>query len=194
SANLFGHTSPTTAQHVWDDLAGRIELILDGGPTPIGVESTVLDMSGETPTGLRHGGVTVEQLRAVVGTVETRAQAGNDQNGNGGILLSPGLLERHYAPRTPLVLLQGDAEQARAQLAEHAVQVVQAGQRAIVLAFVEDMPLLESVLGELSDESRVQVVALGSLRDLDGVARGLYDALRRADARNADVILAREPQ
>ncbi|MER3421280.1 MAG: threonylcarbamoyl-AMP synthase, partial [Chloroflexota bacterium] len=69
SANRFMHTSPTTAQHVWDDLAGAIDLILDGGPTPVGVESTVLDLTGEVPTVLRPGAVTVEQLRAVLGEV-----------------------------------------------------------------------------------------------------------------------------
>ena len=112
SANLFSHTSPTTAAHVWHDLAGRIEMILDGGATPLGVESTVLDISGPVPVLLRPGGVTLEALEAVLGRVELRTPRAEGDSA----LPSPGMLDRHYAPRTRLLLVQGDAEAACATL------------------------------------------------------------------------------
>ncbi|MCS6855785.1 MAG: L-threonylcarbamoyladenylate synthase [Elioraea sp.] len=98
SANRSGHVSPTTAAHVLDDLASRIDAVLDGGPCPIGVESTVLDLTGKTPRLLRPGGVTMEALEAVVGPI---APAGDDGDNPPR---SPGRLASHYAPRSPLRL------------------------------------------------------------------------------------------
>lgn len=98
SANRSGHVSPTTAAHVLDDLAGQIDAVLDGGPCPIGVESTVLDLSGTRPTLLRPGGVTVEAIEAVIGPI---ALAGRS---DGSAPKSPGRLESHYAPSLPLRL------------------------------------------------------------------------------------------
>jgi len=102
SANRSGWVSPTTAQHVMDDLGGRIAAVLDFGPCAVGLESTVLDLSGPAPVVLRPGGVTVEAIEAVAGALGHSAATG----GNVG-LRSPGLLASHYAPRAPLRL---DAE------------------------------------------------------------------------------------
>ncbi|MCX6068769.1 MAG: L-threonylcarbamoyladenylate synthase, partial [Chloroflexi bacterium] len=104
SANRFGHTSPTTAQHVFHDLDGRIDLILDGGATSIGVESTVLDVSSNPPRILRPGGVTREMLESVIGPVTVLGQRKKPEKG----LPSPGLLEKHYAPRAEMLLFSGD--------------------------------------------------------------------------------------
>src|SRR5215469_7979978 len=90
SANRSGHVSPTTAEHVLDELGGRITAVLDGGPCRVGIESTVIDLSDMQPALLRPGGVTREQLEAVLGRVADTAHAGT--------LRSPGMLERHYAP------------------------------------------------------------------------------------------------
>jgi L-threonylcarbamoyladenylate synthase len=105
SANRFGCVSPTTAEHVLADLDGRIEAVLDGGQCDIGVESTVLDLTATKTRILRHGAVTREQLQRVLGEVDvpdprtlSRPQAG---------LLSPGMIPRHYAPRTKLLLSDG---------------------------------------------------------------------------------------
>ncbi len=105
SANRFGRVSPTAAEHVLADLDGRIDAVLDGGRCEIGVESTVLDLSGAMPVILRHGAVTPEQLRKVVGEVAVAdpAVAFHQQRG----LPSPGMMPRHYAPRTKLVLTDG---------------------------------------------------------------------------------------
>ena len=97
SANRSGQVSPTTAQHVLDELAGRIAAILDSGPCAVGVESTVLDLTGE-PTLLRPGGATVEAIEALIGPLRRRDPAQSQK------LRSPGLLASHYAPKLPVRL------------------------------------------------------------------------------------------
>lgn len=96
SANRSGHVSPTTADHVLDELGGRIAAVLDGGPCRVGIESTVIDLSAAQPALLRPGGVTREQLEAVLGHL--------GDTGHAGAPHSPGMLERHYAPARPLRL------------------------------------------------------------------------------------------
>ncbi|MGH7000624.1 MAG: L-threonylcarbamoyladenylate synthase, partial [Stellaceae bacterium] len=96
SANRSGHVSPTTADHVLDELGGRVAAVLDGGPCRVGIESTVIDLSEPAPAMLRPGGVTREQLEAVLGRFRDA--------GNGSTPRSPGMLEHHYAPARPLRL------------------------------------------------------------------------------------------
>ena len=110
SANLSGRVSPTTPQHVLDDLSGRIAAVLDSGPCPLGVESTVLDLSGSAPMLLRPGGTTVEAIEAVIGPLRT----GDDTH---GVLRSPGLLASHYAPKMPVRLNAVDVGRDEALLA-----------------------------------------------------------------------------
>jgi L-threonylcarbamoyladenylate synthase len=97
SANLFGTVSPTTAAHVRDGLGGLVDLLLDGGPCRVGVESTVLSLMTDPPVLLRPGGVPLEEIRSVIGEVSTSPPSGN-------IPLAPGQLRDHYATRTPLYL------------------------------------------------------------------------------------------
>lgn len=177
SANRFGHTSPTTAQHVWHDLAGRIDLILDGGPTPVGVESTVVDASASPVRILRPGGVTAEMLEAVVGpvtVVRRPAETGEETLG----LPSPGLLQTHYAPRAELVLYRGSRalDALRADLAV----ALAAGRRPGVLA-MDDAADALAATGAL-------VYRLGA--DLETAAQRLYAGMRWLDAQGVDVILA----
>ncbi|MGA2088273.1 MAG: L-threonylcarbamoyladenylate synthase [Stellaceae bacterium] len=96
SANRSGHVSPTTAAHVMEELGGRIAALLDGGPCPIGIESTIIDLSGGEPMLLRPGGAGLEELEKILGPI-ARAQAGAQPR-------APGMLERHYAPSLPLRL------------------------------------------------------------------------------------------
>jgi L-threonylcarbamoyladenylate synthase len=104
SANPFGYISPTTARHVVETLGGRVDFIVDGGPCAVGVESTVLDMTGATPSLLRPGGMPLERIREIVGDVAVpRKHAGGDA-GDGGVVASPGQLKSHYAPRARLYL------------------------------------------------------------------------------------------
>ena len=97
SANQSSHVSPTTAQHVRDELGDRVDMILDGGPCDVGIESTVLDLTADRPTILRPGGVTREQIEAVIGPVDVFAGAADPAVA----AASPGQHEKHYAPRTP---------------------------------------------------------------------------------------------
>ena len=102
SANRFGHISPTTTQHVRQQFGDRLDMVLDGGPCRVGVESTVVDLTGPIPRLLRPGGVTHEQLQEVVGTVEIyEGTQPIDQ-----AAAAPGMLARHYAPNTPLLLVE----------------------------------------------------------------------------------------
>jgi len=98
SANRSGQVSPTSAQHVLDGLGGRIAAVLDSGPCAVGVESTVLDLSGPEPTLLRPGGVTIQDLESLLGPIRRGTPP------TGGELRSPGLLPSHYAPELPVRL------------------------------------------------------------------------------------------
>lgn len=176
SANRFGHTSPTTAQHVWHDLHGRIDLILDGGATPVGVESTVLDVSASPIRILRPGGVTLEMLEAVIGPVTMLERSPEGERA----LPSPGLLDTHYAPRAELIFCQGP--KARQALAAELRAALASGRRPGVLALEEDAH-------ELARMGAV-VYSLGT--DLKSVARHLYAGMRWLDMQGVDVILARD--
>jgi L-threonylcarbamoyladenylate synthase len=176
SANRFGHTSPTTAQHVWHDLHDRIDIILDGGATTIGVESTVLDLSTSPARILRPGGITREMLEAVIGPVTVLGQRKKPEKG----LPSPGLLEKHYAPRAEMVLFSG--ENARKALSAHLTAAKAAGRNVGVLA-------ADAEAGELEAAGAV-VYRLGS--DLNSIARQIYAGMRWLDGQCVDLILCRD--
>jgi L-threonylcarbamoyladenylate synthase len=106
SANLFGRVSPTTAEHVREQLGDRVDLILDGGPCRVGIESTVLDLSGDRPRLLRPGGVTLEDIESVVGSVDVPSPTDHPIV---AAMPSPGLLPQHYAPRTPLIVIESSS-------------------------------------------------------------------------------------
>lgn len=185
SANRFSHTSPTTAQHVWDDLAGRIDMILDGGPTPIGVESTVLDVTGARPRVLRPGGVAVEALRRVIGPVEVGPgpTAAAATAGTIEALPAPGMLERHYAPQATLHLYPGEAHTQLPEMQQQARRETVAGRRVGVMAADEFANAFAPP---------VVVAALGPLASASAVAQRLYAAMRDLDAAHVDVIIAHE--
>jgi L-threonylcarbamoyladenylate synthase len=174
SANRFGRPSPTIAKHVWEDLHGRIDLILDGGPTPIGVESTVLDLTVDPPMVLRPGGVTLEELRAVLGDVQMLDAAHTE-----AAKRSPGTRSRHYAPRAQVLLVeQGAAEAALKELS---------GKRVGVLVYLTRSL---SVYGEGQGE----VIIIQMPRSLKAYARRLFAVLRELDEQGVDVIVVEKLQ
>jgi L-threonylcarbamoyladenylate synthase len=187
SANRFGHTSPTTAAHVLADLDGRIDLVLDAGPTAIGVESTVLDLTSAVPTVLRPGGISLAALEAVLGRVALHERRPTEQAAAPDTLRSPGLLTRHYAPDAELWLAVGPPAAAREWLRTRAQALQAEGQCVGLLLCDDDADLLA---GLAADAAKVEW--LGARADLEGVARRLYAALRALDARQPDVILARD--
>jgi len=178
SANLFSRPSPTRAEHVLEDLGGRIDIVLDAGPTHVGVESTVLDLTRTPPVLLRPGAVTLEQLRAIVPEVTLRTAT----PAPGVAMPSPGLLSRHYAPRTPMTLYEGAPTAARDRLRAAVRDALAAGQRVGVLLTAEHAHIFRDV--------PVVVAELGTERDPHAVAARLYAALRELDAAQLDIIVA----
>jgi L-threonylcarbamoyladenylate synthase len=171
SANSFGRISPTTAAHVLADLgvrpSGRIDLILDGGPCPVGIESTIVDLSGAAPRLLRPGLITRDQLQQVLGRPVEAADEDSPR--------APGGLERHYSPRTPLALVAPEA--LRSRIAEFAAR------RLAVLAPAHF----------LEPPDPHVVLALPAADEPDEYARSLYANLHRMDASGADQLLIAEP-
>ena len=174
SANRSGAISPTTADHVAQELDGRIAAILDGGPCRVGVESTVLDCTGARLRVLRPGGVPLEALIAVAGPIETAA-------GTPDAPLSPGMLESHYAPRLPLRLEAKEARPGEALLAFGALAPAGA---ALSLSpsgdLVEAAANLFSMLRAL-DRPEFSAIAVMPVPE-SGLGRAINDRLRRAAA------------
>lgn len=163
SANPFGYVSPTCAQHVLDGLADRVDLILDGGPCQIGVESTIVSMGGAWPELLRPGSITLAELREVLGPV-VRAAASQT-------VVAPGQLPRHYATQTSVTILA--AQGARPVVYDH--------ERAGLLAM--------SAPSHVDDRFCV-VEVLSASGDLREAARNLFAALRRLDALSLERLYA----
>jgi L-threonylcarbamoyladenylate synthase len=194
SANTFTRTSATTAAHVLEDLGERVDLILDGGPAPIGIESTVLAVA---PDGalrlLRPGAVPVEAVDAVLAAaglppVARRAAGEAAGPAPGAAAAAPGQMLKHYAPRARLLYVRGEGDGARAALLGAAGAALGRGQRVGLLLYDEDAAL-PAALGAAPGE--VLSASLGPATDPAAVARRLFAAMRRLDALGVDVILAR---
>jgi L-threonylcarbamoyladenylate synthase len=166
SANKFGHVSPTTAEHVRSELGAEVDLILDGGPCAVGVESTIVDLSSGAPRLLRPGGISKEALEEVLGTPVLPPTAA---------VRAPGMLESHYAPRAGLVLVASEAELLGAAQAR-----VSAGAKVAVLS-TTPLALPHGAVG-------VSVPA-----DPAEYARLLYARLRELDAQGFELIIAALP-
>ena len=162
SANPFGYVSPTTARHVADGLGSKVDLILDGGPCPVGVESTIVSLAGPQPELLRPGSITIEQLRAVIGSIR-RSSPVNEKP------IAPGQLSRHYATRTPLTILAS------------------VGARPILSDDERAGLLIHSQAGD-TDDRFAAVEVLSPAGDLREAARCLFAALRRLDSLGLDRI------
>jgi L-threonylcarbamoyladenylate synthase len=180
SANLAGKPSPTTAQHVYEDLNGRIDAILDGGATAIGVESTVVDLTTDPPVLLRPGGTPYEALKAVLGNlrlhpfVQAEAELPPQQ------IRSPGMKHKHYAPKAAVVLVEGDVAAVSAKIQELADGYHAKNRRVAVLATDETKNCYHADV----------IASLGSRGNLSAVSHNLFRLLRDVDARGVDVILA----
>lgn len=181
SANASGRPSPTSADHVIADLAGRIDMVLDGGPSLVGVESTVLDMTSSPPQVLRPGGVSVEELEEVLGVVAV-APADLLSAGHGGAVPSPGMKYTHYAPKTPVVLVEGEPRAVARRILREVEAWRAAGGRAGVMCSRET----EWLYAGNADVVRVA----GSRNDPATVAAALFATLRSFDADGLDVVFA----
>jgi len=167
SANRSAHVSPTTAEHVRRSLGDRVDLVLDAGPTPVGIESTVLSLAGPVPTVLRPGSIPVDALREVLGEV----RVGGGEAGGDAARPSPGMLDRHYAPAAEVRLFDPEARDAALAKASWA-----AGEhrRIGVIAFAP------------ADAPATQVVEMPA--DARAYAARLYAALHELDAAGCEVV------
>jgi L-threonylcarbamoyladenylate synthase len=191
SANRFSRPSPTTAAHVLADLDGRIDLVLDAGPTDIGVESTIVDCTGPAPVIRRAGGVTIDDLAAVAPSVTAADATASDP---ARPQIAPGQLLRHYAPRAAVTVYDGEAGAVVARLTREVRARVAGGDRVGVLAPDEILAALAPALAAVGGRGRVVVESLGPRADAAQAARALYAALRRHDDAGVDVIVAALPE
>ena len=180
SANLAGKPSPTTAKHVFDDLNGRIDAILDGGPTSIGVESTVLDLTCDPPQVLRPGGVTFEELKKIIPDLSLHPFVTTEREIAVAEARSPGMRHRHYAPKAEVILVEGALSAVVKEVHELIVSCKREGKRVGVLA---------------TDETAAKYTAdvvksVGSRFNSDAIALNLFKLLREFDSENVDVIIA----
>jgi L-threonylcarbamoyladenylate synthase len=180
SANLAGKPSPTSAKHVFDDLNGRIDAILDGGTTRIGVESTVLDLSSDPPLVLRPGGTPFEALKKVLPSVELHPFVVAERELSLGEIRSPGMKHKHYAPSAEVIVVEGSIPAMIARIKELAASYKQKGAKVGVLATDETQTVYQADAVE----------TLGSRFNLDMVAKNLFSRLRELDAKRLDVIIA----
>lgn len=177
SANTSGRPSPTEAAHVAADLDGRIAMLLDGGPVGIGLESTIIDLSGEKPLILRPGYITPGMLSEVLGeevAVDPGILAENDQTKP----KAPGMKYRHYAPKAKLILVDGAQDAVAAKINELTAARQAEGERVAVIAAEETRE------GYHADA----VLCIGKRTDEDAIAKHLFCILRECDELDVSVI------
>ena len=177
SANTSGRPSPTTAEHVRQDMDGRIEMIVDGGPVGIGVESTIVDVTGEIPMVLRPGAITMEMLKKCVGAVEIDpailGPVSQDFKPK-----APGMKYRHYAPKADLTIVSGETEDLVRAISRMAAERESEGLSVGIICTDETRALYPCGV----------VRSMGVRARQETIAHNLYAVLREFDDLNADVI------
>ncbi len=176
SGNTSGRPSPTTAGAMLADMDGKIDGIVDGGPCTVGVESTIVDLTVHPPRLLRPGGVTLEELREVLGQVEVD-EAVTRLMQEGEAPRAPGMKYRHYAPKAPVTVVKGNSLHSAEYIAAHA------GEQSGVICFEEYMGLF----------TKRSVVSLGRVADQAEQARRVFEALRHFDDTDVKEIWAQCP-
>ncbi|MBQ2786135.1 MAG: threonylcarbamoyl-AMP synthase [Oscillospiraceae bacterium] len=176
SANISGKPSTTTAEHVRHDHDGRIAAIVDGGPCRVGVESTIIDLTEDTPRLLRPGGTTPEQLHAVLGDLIVD-KAVTSQIDKDAVVKAPGMKYKHYAPQSEVIIVSGSREKAAAYIHSHFIE----GDR--VLCFEEELALYKNC----------HPLSYGRESDVSTLSAGLFSALRELDSPAVRRVYARCP-
>lgn len=176
SANASGRPSPTTTAHVLADMDGRIDAVLDGGACSVGVESTIIDLTVTPPCLLRPGGITLEQLREVLGEVTVDAAVTRSMEA-GEKPRAPGMKYRHYAPKAPVTVVRGDPEATAAYIKSHL------SDRSGVICFSEFCGLFSGYTVEM----------IGAAADQEEQARRIFNALRAFDETEVTEIWAQSP-
>ncbi len=176
SANISGKPSPTSAKYVIQDMDGRIDMIIDGGDSGIGLESTIVDLTGDIPVLLRPGYITVEQLRKVLGNVDVdKTILDGDCKERPK---APGMKYRHYAPKGELTIVEGQALAVVEKINELTHEAERKNKKVCVIATDENADSYEAGV----------IKSIGSRNDEDIIAHRLYTILRECDDENVDVI------
>lgn len=179
SANTSGRPSPTKAEHVIEDMNGKIEMIIDGGEVGIGVESTIVDVSGPVPTLLRPGAITMEMLKETLGRVEIDPAIVGPMQADIKPK-APGMKYRHYAPKADMVLVEGDMEQVVAYINRETENAISEGKKVGIICTEESR--------ERYPAGMLEVV--GSREHEETVAHNLFAVLRDFDERQVDCIFS----
>ncbi len=182
SANTSGKPSPTTAQHVIDDMLGKVDMIIDGGPCDIGLESSVIDMTSEVPTILRPGKVTKEDVKRLFGSCDTDpALIKSDEN---IVPKSPGQKYRHYSPKAELVLYMGNLQKIVNAINRDSKDYVKHAKRVGIIASKQTKRLYDNF------NEDIVVKQVGDRENPLTIASNLFDVLRSFDSSKVDIILS----
>lgn len=180
SANTSGRPSPTLAEHVYEDLHGKIDMILDGGMVQVGIESTIIDLTEDVPVILRPGCITKEMLEEVLGEVRVDQAILKSNQDKNLRPKAPGMKYKHYAPKADLTIFQGTPEKVQVRINALVAENEKRGKITGILAADESM---EAYHGGI-------VKNIGSRQESGAIARGLYKSLRDFDRLQVDYIYA----
>lgn len=177
SANSSGKPSPTRAEHVLEDMEGKIPLIIDGGETGVGLESTVLDLTGEKPMILRPGGITLEDVRKLLPNAIVDPALGSSDKDM--IPKSPGQKYRHYAPKAQMSLVSGESSRVIDEINRITLEAELKGMKVGIMCCTENM----------GSYSAHRIADMGSLLDKEAIAHNLFHIIRDLDRSMVDLIV-----
>lgn len=178
SANISGRPSPTKAEHVAEDMDGRIDMILDGGMVGIGIESTIIDMTTDIPFILRPGYITEDMVKEVVGNALTDPAVIADLPDKNIVAKAPGMKYRHYAPKGQMTIVEGELAQVVQKINALVMEREKEQKKVAIIATEESK-------GEYDSN---KVYSIGSRKSEGSIAAGLYDILRQMDTIGAEYI------
>ena len=198
SANLSGRPSPTKAEHVLEDMDGRIDMILDGGEVGIGLESTIIDVTSERPSLLRPGFISEEMLRDVLGEVEVDAASVGPMDPTAQPK-APGMKYRHYAPKADMTIIRGEQEKVIETICAKAARALRVGKKVGIVCTEESLEIYRQRLNADADDpaatqteqwlaDALDLAVIGSRKDPSTIAHNLFDVLRSFDGQQVDRI------
>jgi len=178
SANLSGKPSPTCAEHVIEDLYSKVDMIIDGGECIVGLESTVLDLSGDTPMVLRPGFITLEDLKEIIPNISQ--DLATIKESDRIVPKSPGQKYRHYAPKADMMVFTGEIEAIVSNIKNSAAENISKGLKVGIMATDETIDMYDNEV----------LISVGSRVSQESIARNLFKIIRLIDEKGVDIILA----